>query len=72
MVVAIALYFALADDLDVDACLLGFHKIESPMKIQKHVMDFLVSKLEYQSTSKKACSLRGKPEITFDAKKDMP
>lgn len=52
-----AWYSASAEDLDMVACFLDHHDInESPKKMQKPVVDFLVSMHMAQSESEKAFS----------------
>ena len=49
------LYSASAEDLEIVFCFLAFHETkELPMKMQKPVTDFLVSKQDLQSASEKA------------------
>lgn len=63
-------YSSLANDLDMVACLLDFQEImESPMKMQKPVLDFLVSTQEPQSAPEKAWSLRCEPLSALEAEK---
>lgn len=63
MVAAMARYSASAVDLDIVDCFLAFHEIkESPKRMQKPVMDFLVSGHAPQSASEKAFKCNGDDE----------
>lgn len=64
MVAARVRYSTSANDDDTVCCLLAFQEIgDSPMKMQKPVVDFLVLTHEPQSASKRACNLIGEEVV---------
>lgn len=58
MVAASARYSVSVEDRDTVGCRLAFQEIsDSPMKMQKLVVDFIMTAHEPQSASEKACTL---------------